>query len=176
MIAFSEVFDCIGVDEADLFLHQQLEGCLQQVGLVVQRSKELSVHCLGFVEDFLEQVPKAHLFETVSVLLAALPKNGEESFEATHIIIEGIAGYLNQLWKVFVRDIVNENLASLSQRLYYRRGETERGGWEGLQNLLLILLEGLEETQDSLLIHPLESNEGIFWELLERYYIAIGET
>ena len=70
MITFNEIFNCICVEVADLLLLKQVEGSLQKVGLVVERPKELPIHCLGFVKDFLEQVAEAHLFETVSVLLA----------------------------------------------------------------------------------------------------------
>ena len=107
------------------------------------------------------------------MLLASLAKQLKEFIEAMGFFIERIAGYLDELWKVLVWNVANENLALLTKSCYNWSSKAERRGWQRFKHLLLVFLESFQKPQYGLLISPLEAYESFLREVLERYDVII---
>ena len=93
--------------------------------MVVQRAEKGLGHVFSLIQNLLKESTKPHFVEAVSMLLAALTEHAEESLEAFGVFVERVACNLNQLWKVLVRNIANEDLSLFSQRSYDGGCETE---------------------------------------------------
>jgi hypothetical protein len=91
----------------------------------VERPEKSLRHRLGLVQNLLEEAAKSKLLKAVSMLLATLAEDLEEFLEALVIFVEGIAGNLNELRQILVRDVVYEHLSIRAQGCNDGGGEAE---------------------------------------------------
>jgi hypothetical protein len=91
----------------------------------VERPEKSLRHRLGLVQNLLEQAAKSELLKAVTMLLAPLAEDLEEFLEALAIFVEEIAGNLNKLGQILVRDIVYKHLSVRVQGCNDGGGEAE---------------------------------------------------
>ena len=80
------------------------------------------------------------------MILASLSEQLEEFLEAMDFFIERIAGDLDELWKVLVRNVVYEHLALLTKSCNNGSSEAERRGRQRFKHLLLVFLKSFQKS------------------------------